>query len=179
MIIGLVGRKGCGKNLAAHYVSAEIPQFREDSFAAPLREVCSVVFGLDPKEMAYRDLKEKPLDRYPFQSPRQIMQLMGTDAVRANWPAAWVEALKRRLKPEDNVIVTDVRFENEAQAIRDLRGKLIRIHRPRPADAPDDDKHASETELEKIAVDKFVLNDGGVDLFVKRVLTAVRELIAL
>lgn len=47
-------------------------------------------------------------------SPRQFQQHFGTDVVRAVRPNAWVDILQQR---DENLIVPDVRFENELCAV--------------------------------------------------------------
>jgi len=176
MIIALTGHKGSGKNLAAESICASLPSFKEDAFARPLKEVCSIIFGLSDREMNDPAIKEIPLERYPFQSPREIMQKIGTEAIRSYWKDAWVEALKSRVRGLGSFVVTDCRFQNEADAIRDLGGKIIRIVRPSLETANATDLHPSETVQNAITVDKAVLNDGSRDLFSARVLAAVLEL---
>jgi hypothetical protein len=171
MIIGLTGLKGTGKSLAA----TGLPGFHIIAFADPLKAACKDLFGLTDKEMQDRALKEAPLERWPFQSPRVIMQKVGTDAMRANWPLIWVEVLRRKLKewPEVNWVITDCRFLNEAQMIKGLGGYIIRIERP---DIPADDPHPSETEMALIKADKTVINDGSISTLHTRLAAAVMDL---
>jgi hypothetical protein len=175
MIIGLTGHKGSGKNLAADAICEALPTFKQDAFAKPLKEICSVLFGLSNKEMNDPDLKETPLEHYPFQSPREIMQKMGTEAVRGVWEDAWVESLKCRVRGLGDFVITDCRFQNEADAIRSLGGKIIRIVRVRVGDRIQD-LHASETAQDAIKADKTIYNDGSVNLIGARVIAAVIEL---
>lgn len=173
MIIGFTGKKGAGKNHAAYFIQQEIEGALVTAFADPLREVCSTIFGLSARDMTDRDAKETKLERYPFESPRQIMQKVGTDCVRAIYPDAWVESLKHRVKGHSTVLVPDVRFENEVAAIRELGGKVVRIIRP---SADHTDPHPSETLMDSLEVDMDVLNDGCLNLFKHRVLAAYWEL---
>lgn len=177
LLIGLVGHKGSGKNLSADFICAAFPQFHQDAFANTLKEVCAAIFGLTEQEMHDPATKEQRLERYPFQSPREIMQKMGTEAVRSNWPEAWIEAISRRIKMYPNIVITDVRFSNEAEMIRERGGKLVRISRPRVTPENEKDLHASETVQDKIEVDKELLNDGSPGLLRARVLAAVWELL--
>ena len=73
-------------------------------------------------------------------TPRKLLQLLGTEAGRQIiHPNIWVNALfadyretvdfDNNLPPNTNWIITDVRFPNEAQAIKDRGGILIRINR--------------------------------------------------
>ena len=61
--------------------------------------------------------------------------------------------------PGQPVVITDVRYPNEADAIRDAGGILVRIVRP---GVDDGDTHASETALDDYAVDDIVENRGSV-----------------
>ena len=178
MIIGFTGHNGSGKNLAADCICETLTGFKQDAFAKPLKEVCSILFGLSDREMNDPEIKETPLERYPFQSPREIMQKLGTEGVRSNWKDAWVEALKSRVRGLGNFVITDCRFQNEADALRELGGKIIRIVRPdsEPKNDHERDLHASETVQNSLYVDKTVINDGSVNLFSARVLAAVLEL---
>lgn len=182
MHIGLVGHKGAGKNLAAEIIRGRWREYAEVAFANPLKSVAKTIFGLTDEEMSCRDLKERPLDRYPFQSPRQILQTLGTEAIRGHWSEAWIEAWKKTVIGfYGDTITTDVRFSNEAEAVRSIGGHLIRIVRPPSGDEANftpsiTDKHASETVQDGIAVDKVVVNDGSMDLFAARVIVAVTEL---
>ena len=76
------------------------------------------------------------LDMDAPRSPRQIMQWWGTEYRRAAQPGYWVskaaqhihwlhKALSARL-----IVITDVRFEDEAQLVRNLGGQIWQIKRP-------------------------------------------------
>ncbi len=64
-------------------------------------------------------------------TPRKLLQLLGTEAGRQIiHPNIWVNALFSDYETDSKWIVTDVRFLNEAQAIKDKGGIMIRINRP-------------------------------------------------
>ena len=65
-------------------------------------------------------------------TPRSLLQLIGTDAGRKIiHPNIWVNStLAAYDDKNDNWIVTDVRFPNEADRIHELGGKIVRIERP-------------------------------------------------
>lgn len=105
---------------------------------------------------------------------RQFLQELGTDGLRNGLhPNTWVNALMSEYKPgpfypevpvEDhaklpNWIITDTRFPNEAQAIKDAGGIIIRIDRPgvKPVNP-----HPSETSLDDWNFDYKIMN--GSDL---------------
>lgn len=62
-----------------------------------------------------------------------------------------------------NVVVDDVRFENEAKAIRDLGGKLIKIKRSDQSSVVVADDHVSEQELDDSLFDHIINNDGTLE----------------
>jgi hypothetical protein len=173
MIIGLTGKKAAGKNLAADIIQAEIPATVVAAFADPLREVCKTIFGLEDDDMHDRERKEATLNRYPFESPRQILQKVGTDCIRTHYPEAWVEALKHQIRACADVVVSDVRFENEVAAIKSMGGFILRVVRP---GLNSSDAHISETIMDGLQADAEVINDGSVHLFKHRVLAAYYEL---
>lgn len=103
-------------------------------------------------------------------SVREFLQKLGTDAVRDGLhPNAWVNAVMARYKPEvfgydangspvmsdQNWIFTDCRFPNEAQAIKDRGGVIIRIDRPGVKPVND---HPSETALDNWDFDYKIFN---------------------
>ena len=88
-------------------------------------------------------------------TPRLLLQLIGTDGGRdIVHPQIWVNATmadynpKYNSRPEDrmdkldypNWIITDVRFPNEAEAIKKRGGIIIRVNRP---GMPEGDNHPS------------------------------------
>lgn len=60
-------------------------------------------------------------------SPREFLQLFGTDVVRAVREDAWVQYLQRK---EGNLIVPDVRFENELCDVNILIMREVDVPRP-------------------------------------------------
>ena len=121
MIIGLVGFIGSGKGTVGEIL--EQKGFVKDSFAKPLKDACSVIFGW-PREMLEGDTevsrkwREEPDVFWSEKfgktfSPRLALQLMGTEAGRNVFHKdIWVTSLLNRSKGKD-VVVTDVRFKNE------------------------------------------------------------------
>lgn len=114
---------------------------------------------------------EPTTDESPM-SVREFLQLLGTDAVRDGLHTnAWVNALMadyheeevveplfeymKRVSPPSNWIITDCRFPNEAQAVKDKGGVIIRIDRPgiEPVNA-----HPSETALDNWTFDYKIAN---------------------
>lgn len=104
------------------------------------------------------DLKEVGIPALG-KSPRQLMQTLGTEWGRSNHPDFWVRialAKARAMEPTYGVVIDDVRFPNEFQAIREAGGILVRITRPGAAAS---NGHSSEGALEGYPFDVYLHND--------------------
>ena len=161
MIIGLVGPKGAGKDTVADYLVANYG-FTKLAFADPVKKVCEVMFALDPLYFHCPLLKEEVVPAWGY-SPRQMMQIVGTDMVRAHMgDKFWVQHLQVRLQalgPDAKVVVSDVRFANEADFIQSLSDSfLLRVTNGRVTCT---DTHVSETEQGSIRPDCVIQNDMG------------------
>lgn len=78
------------------------------------------------------------------------------------------------------VLITDVRYANEMQAIRNAGGRIIRIRRPGSGLSGEAAQHASETEQDAIpdsAFDGVIMNDGTLEQFRARTLAAIDALL--
>lgn len=150
-------------------------------FATPLRHVVCAAFGLSWRDTIDRKVKEEPLNRWPFLSPRQMLQEVGTDLFRARWPEIWVEAWKREAssvlsQPLGIVICSDCRFANEAAAGRELAGcAVVRVSKHPHADGWDD-PHSSEHSSHHIDADFLLDNDATLNAFQLQVLAMAASL---
>lgn len=149
MIIGLTGRKGSGKSLIAGWLIGS-KGFVRTPFAEPLKNMLKeylVDQGLsyaDARRMLDGNLKEIPSELFCGKTPRQAMQTLGTEWGRNCIDLMfWTNAWKRKAKFLKNVVIDDVRFETEADAIRSLGGIIIRVDRD---SADKTDLHPSEIE---------------------------------
>jgi hypothetical protein len=143
MIIGFSGRMGCGKTTAAKYLVANY-NFRRVRFAGPLKAMMAAL-GLSQEEIE-GSLKETPCDLLCGKTPRWAMQSIGTEWGRDMIGSELlVNAWHRARIGHELVVVDDVRFENEAAAIKSAGGVLVRIRR----DNTDDSRlvHASEQQI--------------------------------
>jgi hypothetical protein len=185
-IIAFTGFKGAGKDTAALALTGHPRNWHKIAFADPLRAVCKVAYGLTDLEMNDRTLKETKLERFPFMTPRQILQRVGTEMFRDNIPGTWVEAWKRSARnmiahfdamaaetgiPERHsqrgVVCTDFRFPDEAEAIAELGGIRVRVINPKVQLS---DVHVSEQHIATLPVEMEIVNDcETAQLFVNKV----------
>ena len=62
---------------------------------------------------------------------RDVMQILGTNLLREGFNSnIHVATTLGSIKENEKIIITDVRFPNEAQAIKNKGGILIRVNRP-------------------------------------------------
>jgi hypothetical protein len=162
MIIGIGYRAGSGKDTVANLLATH-HGFRRRAFADALKEAARAIFHLDDDQL-YGQLKEAE-DVFWRRSPRFILQKLGTECLRHGYdPDVWVQSLRRHIidNPDQrDWVVPDVRFFNEARAIRDWGGCLWRVDRPGLA-PKGIVGHASETELDGATLiwNKIIDNGG-------------------
>lgn len=162
LIVGLLGHAGVGKDSATEYLVDSVDA-EAISFATPLKKIAGIV-GFTKSQLTDRTLKETP-DEFWGISPRQFLQMCGTEMFRKVWREdVWVEMARktiRDLKPYDRVIfITDVRFPNEAQMIKDEGGVVVKVERPDNPFAIGA-QHASESQVDSIPHDVTISNTCG------------------
>lgn len=163
-IVGLTGFKGVGKDTAA----AGLRQrgYRQVNFADPLRAMLLAMNPLieirygEPVRLSTLVATHGWDDAKAIPDVRRLLQRLGTEGGRNILSAnVWVDKWRTDvacLPARARVVTTDVRFPNEAQAIRQLGGYIIRIESP---SVTSDDGHASETVMGAIMVDGTIVND--------------------
>ncbi|MBF6030808.1 deoxynucleotide monophosphate kinase [Pseudomonas sp. P115] len=169
ILIGLTGRARSGKTTAAeHLVRTYL--LEHYAFADPLRDGLMAIFNLDPSDFE-GDRKEQPL-AWLDRSPRQLMQSMGTEWARNTvHPDVWVKLAQQNLDYMTKAlgavlgfVVSDVRFENEADLIRRRGGTIVHISR---ADAQVVNPHVSEAGVAGNKDDLLMFNNGTVEEFLR------------
>ncbi|MFD7677501.1 hypothetical protein [Streptomyces sp. NPDC060187] len=185
LIVGLSGYARSGKNTAADALIQR--GWRQAGYADKLKEFLYQVNPLIPGYFGAGNLRLRQLvdstgwdyakTKYP--EVRSLLQRTGTEAGRrVLGDDVWVEALYADHHDAAGLVVTDVRFPNEAEAVAKRGGVMIRVERP--GVGPTKDKHGrahiSETALDDWPFDHVLVNDGLVaDLHAK--LQGVAELV--
>lgn len=147
-IIGILGFQGSGKDTVGDYL-VKHHGYTVDSFANPLKDLLSTVFGWDrsllegstKESRAWRETPDtwweerlnwidnqySTLGRF---TPRVAMQVFGTDVMRKHFDDnIWIKSLEYRIKDLGKVVITDCRFPNECQLINQMGGKVLRVKR--------------------------------------------------
>lgn len=201
MLIGIVGFANSGKGTIGNFL-VEDHGFVADSFAGPLKDAAALIFGWDRdllegdtnKSRFWREQTDsfwaKALEKDNF-TPRKGLQLLGTDGCRNILGTnIWTASFEKRFLSagSPNTVITDCRFKNEIDVVRNLGGRIINIKRgPNPSwyqeilfynrgmcDNDDVRKinvmrscesipHESETDWIGCIIDNTIHNDGTVN----------------
>jgi hypothetical protein len=119
-------------------------------------------------------------------TPRKLLQLLGTECGRnIIHPNIWVNAtmvdynpisgtmdVRRSKETFPNWIITDMRFPNELEAIKNRNGITIRINRglvERTGKLIQEPEHISETALNNAKFDYVIENDGTIEELLNKV----------
>lgn len=166
-IVGVSGKSGHGKDAIAS-ILVERHGFVRIALADALKQGAAAIFGLSADQL-YGRTKELHDPRWGM-SPRKILQLLGTEAIREVFGAdTWIKALRVKIDEEaarrfgdlPGVVVPDVRFENEARAVLGWGGQVWRVSRP---GVPAVNPHVSETALDEFEdFSAHVPNTGTLD----------------
>lgn len=158
-LIGIAGRARSGKDTVANFIIAAIGGYRY-SFADPIRAMLAPL-GVDMNDPYWQARKEDVIPAIGV-SPRRMMQTLGTEWGRnlIN-PDLWlVMAHQRLLRNGPGMVISDVRFENEAAWIRKHGGRIIHVIRP---EAKAVEAHASEDGIEMLDTDAQLFNSGTLE----------------
>ena len=133
-IIGIIGCVGSGKDTCGDYLVNHY-KFQKIAYADKVKDVASIVFGWD-RDLMQGSTKEsrewrEQVDEFWGISPRVAMQKIGTDMFREHIDKdVWIKSVVKKIQStENNYVITDCRFENEVEAIKNLGGKVIYIQR--------------------------------------------------
>jgi hypothetical protein len=165
MLIGLCGYAQSGKDtLGALLVRHNA--FERRAFADPMRQM---LYAMNPFVLTYEETGQPNLkrvraivDTYGWEyakkhsEVRDLLQRLGTEGGRdILGDDVWVEALFHR--PYEDLVITDVRFQNEADAIHARGGTILRVVRDGVSAA---NSHISEFSYND--QDHIIFNDGTI-----------------
>lgn len=180
-IIAFGHQKRVGKDTAAGFVSSylrvekKVGSVKKAGFADKLKDVCHQLYswaGLMPKEYYdqpnYSHMREVILPAIG-KTPREIWISFGNEVKAATYLNTWLDYLLKSTE-SDWLIVSDMRFPNEADHIRELGGLVVKITRPsvpHTSDAADDPLLSYENWSDHI------INDGTLADFYGKVIGVV------
>lgn len=157
-VVAFTGLAGSGKSTAADYLVGK--GYVRVKFAGPLKAMMRAM-GLSEAHIE-GDLKELPTPLLAGRTPRHAMQTLGTDWGRdmigpTLWTGLWYATASDVLDHGGRVVCDDCRFANEAEVVRAIGGRVIRLQ-GRGGIAGG---HVSESQ--DFPVDCEVVNEGPLD----------------
>lgn len=182
-LIGICGKARHGKSTAADYLR-EFYGYRELSFAEPMKRIIvdgllrcpppidvlltlpTILSGPEADVRDYWNHRVR-VERTPF--TRWLLQFVGTEIGRRGFSQdVWVEVWERQLDLSVPTVAPDMRFSNEAAAIKKLGGEIWRVVR---MDAEERNvpgvehgaDHVSETEALTIKHDVLIEVPSGIE----------------
>ncbi|MEU5974285.1 hypothetical protein [Streptomyces sp. NPDC047315] len=175
--VALIGAAGSGKDTVGARLVARY-QFVRVAFADPVRTlaldldpIVSTVpgmYGPIPLRLSHVVRIEGWDQAKQRAEVRRTLQRVG-QSLRDRDPEVWVRPALDKLSVADRwslpMVITDVRYRNEAHALRARGALLVRIVRPGDHDHQADQDaraHRSETELAGIPTDAVLTNGGTV-----------------
>lgn len=175
MIIGLSGYAQSGKDSTAELLCLNYGYTRL-AFADPMRQALMII---NPKldsitrvsdfvgDYGWDVAKKNP-------EVRRLLQVLGTDFGRKMLgDDVWINIALSGIKSEDKIVISDVRYPNEAQAIKNLSGSLWRINRHNHSAV---NGHTSEHAMDNYMFNHVIYNDGTLDDLSDEVFMLSREL---
>lgn len=164
ILIGIAGPAQSGKSTLAGELRRLVEfrgwKYSERPLAGPLKRMLTSI-GVDVSDLS----KNVPV---PFLdgriTPRIMMQTLGTEWGRSLLPDMWLRVWKHEFDDSAHTVcVPDVRFDNEAELIRELGGTIIHIKRKPTADMLAVPTHTSEAGIKKKNGDIIFRNDRGIE----------------
>ena len=171
-LIALAGRKESGKTTLASL--AEAAGFTRVSFGLFIKEILAAWQGITVEEFnrlkearvmfpieksdceffgkqtgipaeKFVEVLISPGCTMTMRSPRELIQLVATDVIRKHDPDWHVVRARNEILKHENVIVDDLRFQNEKKMLEDLNAEMFFVIRPDKLDGISN--HESETSI--------------------------------
>lgn len=155
-VLGIAGKKGSGKTTLTRNLQTffnpeqdEILRYltgpvRHLSFASPVKQLVSMLLDVPVLELNEKHRVHEPSGK----TYREILQMFGTDWMRGLDENVWIRQAAKTIRTNQRVpdihlwVIDDVRFPNEIEFIRSMKGKVIYLYR-----GVGDDAHSSENSI--------------------------------
>jgi len=176
LLIGLTGYAGAGKETVADRLEAQ-HHFERAAFADCLKDMLAVLLealGADHAHLTEPHLKAAEIPQIGT-SARRLMQTLGTEWgrrmidrnlwTRTTAHRLGLDDLPRSAPIHDRIVITDVRFPEEAAWLESVGGILVRVHRP----GLEHMSHESEAHIIAMRPQHVICNDGSLAILGDRV----------
>lgn len=174
-VIGITGRKFSGKDTLGSFFVKELG-YQKIAYADALKDAVKAIFDFNEEQL--NGSKKEVIDEFWGKTPRQVLQFVGTDLFRNHTHELvpniskdiWCQVVKRKIlnkfkeNPNAKFVITDARFDNEVNVVRELGGTVINLYR----NTGYTDNHESEALIDTLYFDyKFENNSSKEELYDK------------
>lgn len=177
MIVGLSGYARSGKDTIAEILIMNYG-FKRLAFADNIRKAVKVLNPIITGDIRANDM----IDSYGWEvakstpEMRRILQVFGTEVGRQMFGEDfWVQQVFRQMEQDnvyENFVITDVRYPNEADFIRERGGEIWRVSR---SSIKAINSHSSETALDLYDFDRHISNDKDIADLSTEIFQIMRE----
>lgn len=165
-LIALTGQMGSGKSTVTRILQEHsLDDCEVVKFAGPLYEMQEAIY----------DIINRPI---PQPKDRKLLQWLGTEWGRSIDQELWVKLFKERTQElwdlDTNVLNDDCRFNNEAEAVKAMGGKIVLIESTPEIRGQriqlQNTGHPSEAGIDVKYLDYVLTNNGSLEDLEKQVL---------
>jgi hypothetical protein len=165
-LVGLHAASGSGKTTLSY--SLEQDGYKCVAFAEPIKQIIRLLFDVSFDTLEHRKHEESPLGL----TWTQLLQKIG-DLGRGEDPNFWVNIAMRKVRKlkeagESAILITDVRYPNEAVEILKEGGIIVEIVRPNPTERKGFPGHSSTKRLPDHLIHATVENNSSLWDFYKK-----------
>jgi len=182
-LIALTGSMNSGKTTSSNYLTHTYG-FTEYAFANPIKDI-GLVLGFEKHQMYGTQKQKSEMNQYLNISGREFLQKFGTEICRDLLPqilpsmqlgeskSIWILLFEIYMEkiikeyPNGCIVVSDVRFLNEAAVIKKYGGYIIKIERPSDVSNTELFKHSSE--MTQIKPDFTIDNIGTIETLYNKI----------
>lgn len=177
MLIGISGKSGSGKDTTGQIISNLI-EYEIKKFADSLKDMVCILINCNRDQLENREFKEKKLEKFGLDlTPREILQILGDTIRNEIHSDMWINSLYSNYGLCNEWVITDVRYPNEADFIKNKGGIVIRINRPDITKKGKLHEHISETALDHYQFNYVIENDGDLKELEEKIKVILNEFV--
>lgn len=167
-LIGLTGLARSGKDTAANYITSLPHNYQTYAMAKPIKDACKIMFNWTD-EHVYGDLKEVVCPIFGI-TPREAMQKLGTEYGRNMINNdIWTIRAELVIKANKRLVITDIRFDNEAEMIKRNGGIVVKIDRKNLPRIKGVENHDSELGISEQLIDEVIYNNQSLAMLYRKI----------
>lgn len=181
MKIAFVGKKHVGKSALTEVLCKE-HSFDEYAIAQPIKDIGKVIGFKDHELYKHKIRPNKDLGI----CAREFCQVFGTEFGRkfdtffpnSGIKNIWIHLLCKRLMDSSNLIISDIRYQDELDLFRKHApdGIVFKIERPSIVSTDAYSTHSSETQIDSLIADYTLYNTGSIEDLYHTLLEALDDL---